>query len=467
MRYADLFEKNPANFLLLPAPPFFRPLMRLVNSSLRPLRLLAIFWPIAVSLLGVGTSATAAALPPEPPIPATSWPKDAFLPLTEARIAALPAAEQTAWRNYWQTSLAYEKKLPRRNLADFSPMQPLPNPPQGASHSRGARLDAGADWYASEDARAVADRVVAWQTPAGGWTKSGDYSRDPIAADRTGDVWSGGTFDNDATITELRFLALVITATPHEAAERILAWEEAFSRGLDYTFAAQYPNGGFPQIYPLAGGYHDAITFNDDAMVHILDFYQNIVAHRAPFLFVKPAQAQRAATAGANGLACLLATQLKSPSGQRTVWCQQYDALTLRPCAARNFEPIAACSSESAGIAQFLMSIPQPSREIVLAVENAVDWLNLHVIRGVIWRREATTGTGLEPAADAPDLWARFYDIPTERPIFGDRDRSIHFNVTEISTERRKGYQWYTPRPGAVCAAYPAWRAHLGARGEF
>ena len=42
-------------------------------------------------------------------------------------------------------------------------------------------------------------------------------------------------------------------------------------RGLDYALSAQYPNGGFPQIYPLVGWYHDAITYNDDAMVHIME----------------------------------------------------------------------------------------------------------------------------------------------------------------------------------------------------
>ena len=39
----------------------------------------------------------------------------------------------------------------------------------------------------------------------------------------------------------------------------------AVLRGLDYTFAAQFPNGGWPQVWPLEGGYHDAITFNDGA----------------------------------------------------------------------------------------------------------------------------------------------------------------------------------------------------------
>jgi PelA/Pel-15E family pectate lyase len=52
------------------------------------------------------------------------------------------------------------------------------------------------------------------------------------------------------------------------------------------------------------------------------------------------------------------------------------------------------------------------------------------------------------------------------RPIFGDRDRSIHDDVNELSLERRNGYGWYGSWPTAVLAAYETWsRAHpLAAR---
>jgi len=34
-----------------------------------------------------------------------------------------------------------------------------------------------------------------------------------------------------------------------------------------YLLAAQFPNGGWPQVWPLEGGYHDAITYNDNAVI--------------------------------------------------------------------------------------------------------------------------------------------------------------------------------------------------------
>ena len=44
---------------------------------------------------------------------------------------------------------------------------------------------------------------------------------------------------------------------------------------------------------------------------------------------------------------------------------------------------------------------------------------------------------------NASPLWARFYELGTELPLFSDRDSSVHYNVAEISQERRTGYAWY------------------------
>ncbi len=38
--------------------------------------------------------------------------------------------------------------------------------------------------------------------------------------------------------------------------------------------------------------------------------------------------------------------------------------------------------------------------------------------------------------------WARFYEIGTNRPIYGDRDGEIHYDLDDVSEERRSGYAW-------------------------
>ena len=54
-------------------------------------------------------------------------------------------------------------------------------------------------------------------------------------------------------------------------------------------------------------------------------------------------------------------------------------------------------------------------------------------------------------------VWARYYEIATDRPIFGDRDKSIHDTVDEISRERRNGYSWYGDAPKRALELYTAW----------
>ena len=158
--------------------------------------------------------------------------------------------------------------------------------------------------------------MAQWQTVVGGWVKSGDYSRAREPKDDHHDAWSSGTFDNDSTIFELRFLALVATAAGES--ERARGWRESFLRGLDYVLAAQYPNGGFPQVYPLVGWYHDAITFNDDAMEHALELLRDVSERKPEYAFVPASLAAEAGQRLERGLQCVLAAQLRNAAGELT-----------------------------------------------------------------------------------------------------------------------------------------------------
>jgi PelA/Pel-15E family pectate lyase len=61
--------------------------------------------------------------------------------------------------------------------------------------------------------------------------------------------------------------------------------------------------------------------------------------------------------------------------------------------------------------------------------------------------------------AQAEPLWARFYDISTNRPIFSGRDGIIKDHLAEIEDERRTGYRWYVNSPAALLEKdYPAWQ---------
>jgi PelA/Pel-15E family pectate lyase len=393
--------------------------------------------------------------------------------VTVARIAALPSAEQPAWKEYWERSqkqrLAdqsfFQKEIKKEHLEKTT------SPPEGKS-SRGMPLNKPAAWYAGGEALRIAKIIVSYQTPAGGWSKNIDMSQHPrrpgeryamgntshffMAADfdkaPVGDWNYVGTFDNDATTTQLRFLGKVISAPGHAGEKQ---FSTSFLRGLEYIFAAQYPNGGWPQVWPLQGGYHDAITFNDNAMVDVLELLR-AVGESDEFKFVPNKVRSRARASSERGIQCLLACQIKAGE-RRTVWCQQYDALTLQPTSARNYEMPSQASGESAGIMNFLMQLPDRDPQVSLSVSNAAAWFEKTRVVDVAFRTDGENGRRLVPAPGEGPIWARYYEIGTDRPIFGDRDKSIHDDVNEISKERRMGYRWFGDGPKRALDRYARW----------
>jgi len=56
-------------------------------------------------------------------------------------------------------------------------------------------------------------------------------------------------------------------------------------------------------------------------------------------------------------------------------------------------------------------------------------------------------------------LWARMYEPGTNRPIFGDRDRTVHYVYDELSSERKNGYGWYGTWPESALTEFKTWAA--------
>jgi PelA/Pel-15E family pectate lyase len=160
-----------------------------------------------------------------------------------------------------------------------------------------------------------------------------------------------------------------------------------------------------------------------------------------------------------NALKCILAAQFRV-SGRETIWGQQVDMLTLRPVAARNYEPAALSSEESAHLLIYLMSLPNPSPQVKAAISDGISWLREHAIynKAVVGGRNTPEGRHLIEQQGAGPLWARFYALDTEKPIFGDRDKTLHDDMNEISLERRNGYAWFNTAPAAALSGYETWK---------
>jgi pectinesterase len=62
------------------------------------------------------------------------------------------------------------------------------------------------------------------------------------------------------------------------------------------------------------------------------------------------------------------------------------------------------------------------------------------------------------PDALAEPLWGRFMELDDNRVFFCDRDGIKKYTLTEIGSERRNGYRWYTNEPQKVLNEYPNWK---------
>jgi PelA/Pel-15E family pectate lyase len=396
------------------------------------------------------------------------------LSLTLDRIGTLPDDQQPVWRDYLLRS-QLQMQVDRQSLVnELEPGQQPPPPPQAVGPSSyNMPIDRPTEWYGTAEARAVADTIVSFQTPAGGWSKNQNragpprlpgqryandaetMAQDPGNFDAPHDrFWTFvGSLDNEATTTEMRFLQHVAAALPGEDGD---PYRESFVRGVQYLLAAQYPNGGWPQNWPLEGGFHDGITFNDNAVARAATLLGE-VATQPQYRFVPQYLRAKSATATARGIDLILAAQVRK-DGALLGWPQQVDPLTLEPISARNYEPRSIASGETTDILEFLMSRPDPSPEMRAAIEGGIAWLRSAAVRDYAWERVGNEGRKLFPSAGAGPLWSRNYDINSGQPIFGDKDRTIHDDVNFISEGRRNGYSWWVSQPQRALDAYEGWR---------
>jgi PelA/Pel-15E family pectate lyase len=159
--------------------------------------------------------------------------------------------------------------------------------------------------------------------------------------------------------------------------------------------------------------------------------------------------------------------------GIRTGWCQQHDEVTLEPRSARSFELSSICPQETADIMRFLMRQPKPEPDALAAMDAAMKWLKIVRLQGQRVERikapreeflRHTTEHDTVVVADskAPPLWARHYEIGTNRPIFSGRDGVKKYALSEIERERRTGSAWYGGWPVDLFeGSYDQWRHHL------
>ncbi len=314
----------------------------------------------------------------------------------------------------------------------------------------------------SEQTDHVAETMLVHQRENGGWPKG--YSRDGeldpqerqqiLARKQHADT----TFDNGATHSEAKHLARAYSNTGNRE------YRIAFLKAVKFMLAAQYENGGWPQQYPNPRGYAQHITFNDGAMIGVMTVLRDIAEGKKEYAFLDDNFRASCAEAVARGITCILECQIEV-ADRHTAWCAQHDHVNYAPRKARSYELPSISGSESVGVVRFLMDVDRPAPEIVDAIQGAVAWFDDAKLMGMrkVRKVDNTAPKGWDTIVirdpDAPPIWARFYGIGTNKPIFCSRDGIPRDTLAEISYERRNGYSWLGDAPSDLLTNdYPRWQ---------
>lgn len=309
------------------------------------------------------------------------------------------------------------------------------------------------DWYASAAAKRIATNILSWQDESGGWPLMQTINEPWNGDEKSVGPWGRRGALIKATVNEIRFLARAHRVTQD------LEFLRAANEGIDFILKAQYPSGGWPHSYPrFRNAYDRYATYNDDEMTDLMRLLREVTTE-LDFEAVGPERRAAARTAFDRGLEFILKSQIVV-NGTPTAWAQQHDEVTYEPRAARAFEPVALSAGESAGVLMLLMSIERPTAAVVRAVDAGAAWYEAVKLQGIRIERTVDDRT-VRTDPGAPPIWARFYQIGTNRPIFAGRDGVIRYQLAEIEKERRGGYNWYGDWGKNVLEHYAAWKARL------
>lgn len=303
--------------------------------------------------------------------------------------------------------------------------------------------------------RALADNIVSWQMPHGGFYKLPAWYAAKWDGSAARSQWLGenkkelGTIDNGATVAEIMVLGDLYGRTGDTA------YRDSARRALDFLLTMQYPSGGFPQVYPSRGAnsYSNQVTFNDNAMVRVLALFAHAAEGKAPLggdLF-SAQQRARLEPALARATDFLLKAQIVQ-DGVKTVWCAQHDPVSYAAVGGRSFELPSKSGQESVLIVAFLMSRPQ-TPAVASAAKAAIAWYRRSAVqlKDVAFDARSTRAAGISPFVASPGTttWYRFYDLAADTGFFSGRlptDKTPgvgkQYDIMKLGVESRYTYQW-------------------------
>jgi Pectic acid lyase len=331
--------------------------------------------------------------------------------------------------------------------------QPPGTPSVGMAFLRAYRATGEKPFLAA--AEAVARAVRGAQLDSGGWHYSADMkhperNRDGLldykgrsAAERMerekiNPLYTiTSVYDDDNTPSVVRFLLACDAAECAEGQPPNPEIRATLLKALDGMLRAQYPNGAWPEQddgrprdparHPIGPARFPAVARTtwpgDQSYTRYYTLNDNVPRQCITTLLAAWRQLgdARYLAAARRGGDFLVLAQLPEP--QRG-WAQQYD-FQMEPAWARVFEPPAVASFESGGALQALMTLHLETGDprYLEPIAPALRWL--------------------ERSTSDHNAWARLNEFKTNRPIYGDVDGAIHYDLATVSPKRRTGYGWH------------------------
>ena len=264
----------------------------------------------------------------------------------------------------------------------------------------------GDAWY-YEAARSAADALIRGQHPSGGWNYVIDtagedslkrwyetYGANAWRMEEFQRYYGNATFDDAGTAEASQLLLRLYLE------KRDREYRAPLERAIAFVLDSQHASGGWPQRWPAVadGGLHGQadytgyLTFNDDVAGENIKFlifcYQTLGEKR-----LLPAIHK--------AMDCFLACQQPAP---QAAWGLQHHPGTLKPAAARTYEPEAFATHTTAGNIEQLFSFYRLTGDpkYLARVPEALDWLDSVRLPVALHRDGREHPTFVQPGTNKP-----------------------------------------------------------------
>ncbi len=267
--------------------------------------------------------------------------------------------------------------------------------------------EATGDKFYLDAAQKAADALIFGQTAEGGWHYMVDFEpkgvQDYYKNHASKFKWGmeeqrfykgNATFDDGNSQGATRFILRLYTVSKNQK------YKQPLQKALNFIITAQYPNGAFPQRFPLHYDYiHDDFpdytsyyTLNDGAAVTaiqvLVDAYENLGD-------------KKYLDAAKRAVDFLIAVQGPEDQG---CWAEQYHPDTMQPIKARTHEPAGFVVRESEQVIETLEMFFKMTgdRRYLRPIPLCVHWFDRLNKESIEFKRPP----------------ARYYELGTNLPVY-------------------------------------------------